>query len=98
MSWRQADRTTESRQRTPRRISHRDTETLRFLWSEERDSLCLCVSVAILLRELRKLSVLLVRNGRDLPRLQGFEESARRFELELWVLRLDAEEEPVAAG
>src|SRR5476649_1165778 len=39
-----------------------------------------------------------VCNGRDLPRVQRFEEVARRFDVELGILRLDAEEEPVTAG
>src|SRR4051812_22858790 len=38
-----------------------------------------------------------VGNGRDLPRVQRFEKAARRFQLELGILRLDAQEEAVAA-
>src|SRR3954463_9148775 len=39
-----------------------------------------------------------IRNGRDLPRVERLEKLARRVEVELRILRFDAEEEPVAAG
>src|SRR5262245_43882715 len=39
----------------------------------------------------------LVRNGGHLARIERFQEVARRFEIELRILCLDAEEEPVAA-
>src|SRR5262249_5659121 len=39
-----------------------------------------------------------VRNGGHLSRTQCLEELARRRELELWIPRLDAQEEPVPAG
>src|SRR3954453_15474680 len=44
------------------------------------------------------LYVGLIGNGRDLPRLERFEEVARRVDVELRIDRLDAEKEPVAAG
>src|SRR5215218_10060340 len=40
----------------------------------------------------------LIVNGRDLPRSQRFEEAARALDVELRIARLDAQEEPVAAG
>src|SRR3954465_14026992 len=98
MSWRQPETTTQRRQRAQRRIGHGDTETQRFVWSRRTDPLCLSVSVAKLLRELVTLGVLLVGNGRDLPRLERFQEVARRVDVELRIDRLDAEKEPVAAG
>src|SRR6478672_3577128 len=98
MSWRQPETTTQRRQRTQRRVSHGDTETQRFVWSEKTDPLCLSVSVAKPLCELPTLCVLLVGNGRDLPRLERFEEAARRFDVELRIPRFNAEKEPVAAG
>src|SRR5258706_7358002 len=39
----------------------------------------------------------LVLNGRDLPRVERFEEVARAFDVELRILRLDAQKETVAA-
>src|SRR4029077_6265093 len=39
-----------------------------------------------------------IRNGRDLERVEGFQEVARRLDVELRIARLDAQEETVAAG
>src|SRR5436190_13714736 len=39
-----------------------------------------------------------IGNGRDLPRLERLEEPPRAFDIELRIGRLDAQEEPVAAG
>src|SRR5688572_27791149 len=39
--------------------------------------------------------VALVCNGSNLPRIERFQEAARRLELELRILRLDAQEEAV---
>src|SRR5258707_15667398 len=44
------------------------------------------------------VSLSLIRDSGHLPRVQRFKEPARRFEVELRILRLDAEEETVAAG
>src|SRR3977135_336403 len=55
---------------------------------------------AYFLSVLRGLCVdrdLLVRNGRHPPRAQRFEKPASRLEIELRVLRLDAQEKSVAA-
>src|SRR5712691_1871805 len=43
------------------------------------------------------VSLFLLRNGSYLSRIEGFEEAARRFDVELRIPRLDAQEEPVAA-
>src|SRR5882672_9416389 len=80
--------TTTSTQRTQQRTQ---SERVRLcgpslcgpLWSSEV-TLCVLVIVSI-------------RNGRHLPRAERLEKLPRRFDVELRILRLDAEEEPVAA-
>src|SRR5260221_3359709 len=98
MSWRQPETTTQRTKRTQRRFGAGDTDAQRFLWSETAHSLCLSVSVAKLLCELPTLWVLLIGNGGDLPRVQRVEEVARGVDVEFRIGRLDAQEEPVAAG
>src|SRR5258706_9472881 len=44
------------------------------------------------------VSLVLIRNDRHLARFERFENRPRRLDVELRILRLDAEEEPVAAG
>src|SRR4029077_14041032 len=92
MYWRQPETTTQRKPRTQRRTGHGDTETQSFFGPEKTDALCLSVSVAKL------LCVLLIRDSGHLPRAERLEEAARRVEIELRILRLDAQEEPVAAG
>src|SRR5690349_8185687 len=79
------------------RISHRDTEMQSGVRRAARGSaaptkrgttpLCLRACVA-----------LSVRNGRHLARLERLEKPARLLQVELRILRFDAEEEPIPAG
>src|SRR6185295_17786789 len=92
MSWRQPEnRIASARNTAAERVTTEDT-------GDTEQQTCTRTGLILsVLRVPRGRELLLVGNGRDLPRIQGFEEAARRFELELRILRLDAQEETVAA-